>query len=136
MPKLKDLFRLPEFVRDHKLAYTTSSHLADYDGVTKVTEDVNQAQFILSSVDDGTTKTEATKHRPIIDVDHRIQAVESTTPGHYHLYIDKEMTWSQFEALLEVFVEVGLVEPGYLRACKRDKASSVRLPWVKKVLPL
>jgi hypothetical protein len=74
-------------------------------------------------------------HYPVIDIDHRCHWVPSTTPGHGHLYIDHGMTWTAFLRLLEALAEAGVVEEGYVHACRREGFASVRLPWIKKEPP-
>lgn len=71
-------------------------------------------------------------HAPCIDIDVPMTFVPSSTPGHGHLYIDVPMTWENYERLLTVMAEVGIVEEGYLRASKTRKATHLRLPWVRK----
>jgi hypothetical protein len=128
--KLTDLAKLPKFVLDHKLAYINNSTNPDYDGTNVETDNLTRAEVILSTVD-GDYKGEKL-HKPVLDVDLNIQVLPSSTEGHHHLFIDKEMTWSQYEKLLTVLADVGIIEKGYLGACKSRKHSAVRLPWVKK----
>jgi hypothetical protein len=71
-------------------------------------------------------------HKPVLDIDFPATLVESSTPGHHHLYIDKELTWEQYTKLLEVMVEVGLLQRGYVDAAIARGYTTVRLPWVKK----
>lgn len=66
---------------------------------------------------------------------HRTRWVESSTPGHGHLYMDVILWWDEYEALLEAFAWAGLVEPGYVGASKRREATHLRLPWVRKAEP-
>jgi hypothetical protein len=42
------------------------------------------------------------------------------------------MTWENYERLLTVMKEVGILEEGYVGAAIRRKASYVRPEWVKK----
>jgi hypothetical protein len=72
-------------------------------------------------------------HYPVIDIDLPCHWVESSTSGHGHLYIDHPMPWVRFLALLEALAIAGVVEEGYVAACRREGFASVRLPWVKKV---
>lgn len=74
-------------------------------------------------------------HMPVIDCDFGIQAVASTTPGHYHLYIDQELTWPQYVALLDGFYAAGLIQEGWYRNAIKDERSYVRLPHIKKPAP-
>ncbi|QXO13727.1 hypothetical protein SEA_DUMPTRUCK_75 [Gordonia phage DumpTruck] len=71
-------------------------------------------------------------HKPILDIDFEAALVPSTTEGHYHLFLDKEMEWRDYEKLLRVLAEVGILEPGYVKAAQRRKATWVRAPWTKK----
>lgn len=74
-------------------------------------------------------------HAPALDIDLPCYTVPSSTPGHSHLYIDKELTWSQYKALLAVLAEVGIIEKGYYQAAVANGASYLRLPGVTKKQP-
>lgn len=63
---------------------------------------------------------------------HHARWVPSSTPGHGHLYIDAILWWDEYEALLQAFAWAGLVEPGYVGASMRRRATHLRLPWVRK----
>lgn len=71
-------------------------------------------------------------HRPMLDFDFPVAAVPSSTPGHTHVYIDRALTWEQYEKVLRVLGEVGLLEEGYVRASIARRSTFLRLPWVKK----
>lgn len=71
-------------------------------------------------------------HIPILDLDMNAMLLPSSTPGHHHLYIDKPMTWENYQKLLDVLAEVGILEPGYVGVSKRRKRTQVRTPWTKK----
>lgn len=71
-------------------------------------------------------------HLPVIDIDFPIAAVPSSTPGHFHLYIEKPTTFEAFESLLYAMVEAGWVEEGYYRAFQRRNYTVVRKPGVLK----
>jgi hypothetical protein len=73
-----------------------------------------------------------TMHRLVIDIDHRIKVVESTTPGHFHLYIDVPMSWDRALGVLTAMADAGVVEPGYVAASEARGYTAVRLPWVRK----
>lgn len=67
-------------------------------------------------------------HMPVIDLDLPASLVPSTTEGHFHLYIDKEMPWPQYLKLLKALASAGIIERGYYRASKKRKATYVRIP--------
>lgn len=71
-------------------------------------------------------------HILAIDVDLPTTLVESSTPGHYHLYIDHEMPWYTYKNLLAALADAGIIEYGYYEASIERGHSDLRLPWVKK----
>lgn len=95
------------------------------------TEDIDKAELVSSKVvtPDGTV----VGHAPVLDLDKiNVELVESTTPGHYHLYIDKVMPWDNYVLLLDTLYRVGILEFEFVQMSKQRGFSSVRLPWVKK----
>lgn len=71
-------------------------------------------------------------HAPTLDIDLPCRLVQSSTPGHFHLYIDKAMKWPDYERLLTVLAEVGIIEPGYADASIRRRQTFVRKPGIVK----
>lgn len=71
-------------------------------------------------------------HKPVIDIDVPIRAFPSSTPGHFHLYIDHAIEWNDYVNLLKTMAIVGIVEAGYVDASIQRGATHVRLPWIKK----
>ena len=90
------------------------------------TENIDLANVITSRV----AGTEM--HKPLLDIDLPIKVVPSSTPGHSHLYVDKELAWDAYLALLDALAEAGLVEPGYVSASRSRGFTSLRLPWIRK----
>lgn len=72
------------------------------------------------------------KHKPVIDIDFPVRLIESSTPGHFHLYIDVEMTWKQQVKLMDAMEEAGIVQKGFNKFSQLRGMSFVRPPWVKK----
>ena len=72
-------------------------------------------------------------HKPVLDIDLPVWVRESTTPGHYHLIIDKEMPWDDYKRLLNVMCDVGILEPGFVKAAISRGASWIRTPWTEKL---
>lgn len=98
-------------------------------GATPRTEkNVEKANLLSSELASG-------NHMPVIDCDYGIQAIPSSTPGHYHLYIDQELSWQQYKALLDGFLTAGLIQKAWYENAIREKRSYVRLPHVKKETP-
>ena len=144
---------LPEFARNHQLGklarrtqavpvddegkewkdVTAVAQEGDYDADTELVDDPADAEVVLSRIPDAVLKFPGhTRHRPIIDLDFPAALLPSSTPGHHHLYIDKELTWHQYQRLLRALVDVGLVEQGYYDASNARGFTSVRMPSVKK----
>lgn len=71
-------------------------------------------------------------HAPTLDLDMQCALVSSSTPGHFHLYIDKVMTWENYQKLLIVMREVGILERGFVNCSIEQGQSTLRLPWVTK----
>ena len=130
--KLSDIAKIPAFVRDNQLAYLASSTNPGYDGANTPTDDLRRAEIITSEVT-GHDKGEPI-HKVILDIDMNAALIPSSTDGHFHLYIDKELTWSKYEKLLTVLAEVGIIEKGYAGVSKSRKHTAARLPWIKKDL--
>lgn len=121
---------IPEFARAHVFRYSTvlqSSHIAESDGEIKITNDVpvQKANLICSDLPNG-------KHKPMLDIDIPAALVPSSTPGHGHLYLDKELTWEQYERLLTVLWECGIIQEGVHANAVKRKYTGLRLPWHSK----
>jgi hypothetical protein len=71
-------------------------------------------------------------HIPVLDLDFDAALIPSTTPGHFHLILDKPMSWDDYRRLLDVLGDVGILEPGFVGASKRRKSSWIRTPWTRK----
>lgn len=77
-------------------------------------------------------KADDATHRPVLDFDVPIQVLPSSQLGHYHLYIDHDVEWKKYVAILDAFKEAGIVEVGYVEASKEKGFSSLRPPGVTK----
>lgn len=74
------------------------------------------------------------RHALVIDIDHNAWLVRSSTPGHYHLYVDVKdgIKSEDYFNLLAALAEAGVIEPGYAGASMARGRTYVRLPWIKK----
>lgn len=77
------------------------------------------------------------RHMVVLDIDHPTYLVRSSTPGHYHLYIDVPggIDAPAYENLLKALAFAGVVEHGYVSSAIERGWSAVRLPWIKKGAP-
>lgn len=73
-------------------------------------------------------------HYPCLDLDYPAELIESSTPGHYHLYLNPNggLTWAQYSTLLVVMGEIGLLEVGFVQASLRRGGTYLRPPWIRK----
>ena len=65
-------------------------------------------------------------HLPAIDIDHPCRLVE-TSPGKYHLYIDKAVSWDAYRGVLHAMAIAGIVEPGFASIADVNGATFLRL---------
>jgi hypothetical protein len=72
-------------------------------------------------------------HAPTLDIDRMaVRVVGSSTEGNFHLFIDKEMPWERYEALLIAFEGAGILEHGYVSASIERQCTFVRKEGVSK----
>ena len=107
-----------------KLYYSqrlASGKKQEYSGEQDQTEVFNEseANLIASETLKGT-------HAPVIDLDFPARLLESKTPGHFHLYLDIELSYEDHFKLLKTLADIGLVEQGYYEASLNKGASFVR----------
>lgn len=93
--------------------------------VYRYTDNLRDARLVSSKLENG-------RHILAVDIDMPAALVPSSTKGHYHLYIDHEMTWTTYTSLLMALAEAGIVEPGYADASIRRGATHLRTPWNRK----
>lgn len=72
-------------------------------------------------------RPESGVHYPIIDFDFPIAVVQSRTPGHYHLYIEKAVRFEQYTALLRAMYDADLIGRGNLRQIDHGGATFARI---------
>jgi hypothetical protein len=119
---------LPLFVATNQLVKCENLDSAEYhrENINSDTEDLDAANLISSQV------TGTTRHRPILDLDFPAALIPSSTEGHFHLYLDKELTHDQMDRLVTTLWELGIIADGNLNQWQRSKRLFLRLPWVRK----
>lgn len=88
--------------------------------------DPTEANLISSLLENG-------NHAPVIDFDYPIEVIPSTTLGHFHLYIHKEVEWNKYKNVLNALANADLIEKGYAKASMHKGFSAVRPPGVQKL---
>lgn len=126
---------LPEFIFD---SYFSMADTTDYRVQTG--EDMHTAVEIghthtvtsLQTPIPDSTEPSGGWHKPVLDIDFPAELLPSTTVGHYHLYLDKEVPWDDYVDLLNALAKCGIIEQGYANASIDRGHTAVRLPWVRK----
>ena len=72
------------------------------------------------------------RHTIMLDLDLSAALFPSSTPGHFHLYIDKVMPWRKYKRLLKALAKAGVIEHGYYKASVGRRGTCLRLPGVSK----
>jgi hypothetical protein len=123
-------------VADTVLQTVTNLDSYDIESGRYDTDDVDQAQVITSLVArDVGRPLNAQHHKVVLDIDLPAKLIPSSTEGHFHLYIDKEIPWDVYVRLLTALASAGIIEQGYLSASLERGLTAVRLPWVRKPEP-
>lgn len=86
---------------------------------------IETAEVVSSKLIDG-------RHAPVLDIDFQAYLIPSSTHGHYHLYLDKPMTWRKYKRMLRALASAGVIEKGYAKASISRRHTAVRVPWLKK----
>lgn len=94
-------------------------------------ETLDEANVITSKVA-STANWMSPLHKVVIDVDMPVTLVPSSTPGHFHLYIDHLLSWSSYKELLLALVNAGIIQQGYFDSSIMRGHTTLRLPWIKK----
>jgi len=72
-------------------------------------------------------------HYPLIDLDIDAKLIPSSTLGHHHLLINKLMTKENYDKLLRVLHEVGIIQTGIIELqWEKEGFTAIRLPGEKK----
>src|SRR3989344_3971131 len=62
-----------------------------------------------------------------------VRLVESSTPGHFHFYIEKKIPWQDYKKMLKAFLKAGLIDENFYDMSMEEKMTMLFLPGVKKV---
>ena len=82
---------------------------------------IDRAILVSSLCEDG-------NHAPVLDIDFEAQLIPSSTQGHFHLYLDKKMSWHKYKQLLEALYEAGIIQRGYYESSLERGQTMVLLP--------
>lgn len=78
------------------------------------------------------SRTTSGKQMPILDLDFPHAVIDSSTPGHKHLYLDREISNWRWVALMIGLRLAHVIEPGFFIWSMRRRGNFVRLPGLPK----
>lgn len=136
---LKNLRTLPEWVWGHAFARIQDLS-TNSDGTlihVNTPAEPSEANLITSrawDMEENSTWPGA-MHRPLLDIDMPVW-VRETSPGKFHLAIDKPMSRSAYNTLLQALADAGIIERGFADSgMGSELGTTLRVPWVKKEDP-
>lgn len=75
------------------------------------------------------------QHAPLLDFDFPCRLIPSRTEGHYHLYLDRAISWRKYKAFLKAAHKAGLLEKGYYAMSVKRGAGFLRVPKTPQAAP-
>ena len=116
-----------EGLSKHKSAREINGGSEDGDEALTIPVPAGKAPNVITSMATVTFGDENT-HLPCIDLDFPCSLVPSQTPGHYHLFLNKRITWEQYVPILRALADAGILQKGYVEGSIKRKATAVRVP--------
>lgn len=110
--------------------WTTVSKRLSFDYGLETIKDYRQCKkedaiLISSLCEDG-------QHAPVLDIDFPAELIPSSSPGHFHLYLHRKMTWEKYVKLLDALHEAGIIDYEYHRMSIKRKSTMVLLPGIDR----
>lgn len=99
--------------------------------VGRVGRKPRQTPTLIGSLGPSDTEEATYAQYTILDLDFPAELIASSTPGHYHLYLDKPISHAKWEALMVALAEAGIIEPGYANSSRSRGYNMVRLDRTK-----
>ena len=95
-----------------------------------VTEPPDGAECnVITSQIEGGWAWEGIQHRPVLDIDFPARLIPSSTPGHFHLYLDGvRVPHAAYMDLLAALTRAGIIGPGYADHSMERGFTCVRIP--------
>lgn len=115
---------VPDYVEDEVLGENGDGRM--------VVDDILEAEAFSSYQPGPFDAAGVPHHGLLLDIDVPAWLIPSSTAGHSHLYVQLAIPDEDLWEFLEAAVKIGLVEPGYVSACKSRGMTSLRAPWVVK----
>lgn len=71
-------------------------------------------------------------HAPCLDIDYAAELLPSSTQGHYHLFLNRQMPWRRYKKLLKALRKADIIEEGYYKMSMKRRGTFLRVPEVLK----
>jgi hypothetical protein len=129
------LARLRTFKVDWKFSFVPTEDKVYEPGIDREVVDLSDANVVSSLFKSSCTGGEKTqRHAVLLDIDYPAHLVASSTPDHYHLYLEPPggVEHEKYMNLLAVLRDCGIIEKGYADVSIARGHSDLRLPWVTK----
>jgi hypothetical protein len=146
-PGLRNLLgRLQAYAVDWKFSFVPTENEEYEPGIDREVADLSSANVVSSTLLNSHTvinfdpkkpfseQEKVPRHAVLLDIDYPAHLVESSTPGHFHLYLDVPagVEHGAYMNLLGVLRDCGIIEKGYADVSIARGHSDLRLPWVTK----
>jgi hypothetical protein len=144
-PGLRGLLsRLQAYRVDWKFSFVPTEDKEYEPGTDREVAELNEANVVSSTrldfpkdhvFDPEMTEVRVVpRHAVLLDIDYPAHLVESSSPGHYHLYLDvpNGVKHDDYMELLAMLAKCGVIEKGYADVSIARGHSDLRLPWVSK----
>lgn len=127
------LGRLRTYWVDWKFSFVPSENTEYEPGTDREVKALNEANIVSS--ERKTWEGGPVTHVVALDIDYPAYVVETSTPGHHHVYLDVPggVKHEDYMELLELLGRIGVIEKGYAEVSLKRGHSDLRLPWVHKV---
>jgi hypothetical protein len=134
------LGRLQAFSVDWRFSFVPTENEEYEPGIDREVADLDEAN-VISSVrkliwgrNDELPDERTRRHAVLLDLDYPAHLIESSTPGHFHLYLDvpNGVPHKDYMELLDLLARCGVIERGYADVSIARGHSDLRLPWVHK----
>ncbi len=69
---------------------------------------------------------------PFIDFAVPVKLVPSSSKNHFHVYLDVEMSWEEYQKLLEEMLDLGLLGADWVKMAIKQKMTTLIRPGLTK----
>jgi hypothetical protein len=124
--------KLPEWMLTNRFVKAELRDDGNYTKLDKRQECSQDDANMVSSVAWDDPVTGQRLHYPCLDLDFDAVLLESSTPGHHHLYLKKLLSEEAYTEVVTVLAKHGILQEGIRRQITEKKETTLRLPHVKK----